>query len=35
LNSTQRTNPHGTPPSIPCNLNKKHKISRDIQTEYP
>jgi hypothetical protein len=33
MKSTQRTNPRGNPPSIPCYLNKKCNISRDIQAE--
>jgi hypothetical protein len=32
-NSTIWTSPRGNLPSIPCYLNKKHKISRDIQVE--
>jgi hypothetical protein len=33
LNSTQQTNPRGTHPSTPSYLNKKYKISSDIQAE--
>jgi hypothetical protein len=33
LKSTQLRTPSCTPASIPCYLNKKHKISRDIEAE--
>jgi hypothetical protein len=33
-NKTKRTDPRGTPTSIPCGRDKKHKITRNIQAEW-